>query len=91
MRITIETNVGIDQDVLNYLRLVEGQEREELAARLLDFKTVEELKEAFQDLPYHDLFELVNMEDCFSTLGIRLKLLDSAANEEKKIEEDGGI
>ena len=83
MRITIETNTGSDQDVLNYLRVVEEQERELLAAKLLDFQSVEELKEAFQDLPYHDLFELVKMEDCMSTLGIRMKLLDSAANEEK--------
>ena len=83
MRITIETNTGSDQDALNYLRVVDDQDRELLAAKLLDFQSVEELKEAFQDLPYHDLFELVKMEDCFSTLGIRMKLLDSAANEEK--------
>ena len=83
MRITIETNTGSDQDALNYLRVVDDQDRELLAAKLLDFQSVEELKEAFQDLPYHDLFELVKMEDCMSTLGIRMKLLDSAANEEK--------
>ena len=82
MRITIELNTGSDQDVLNYLRVVEAEDRELLAAKLLDFKSVEELREAFQDLPYHDLFDLVKMEDCMSTLGIRLKLLDSAANEE---------
>ena len=47
MRITIETNTGSDKDALNYLRVVEEQERELLVAKLLDFQTVEELKEAF--------------------------------------------
>ena len=43
MRIEIESKCSMDQQVLTYLRKVDGQERRNLAARLLDFKSEEEL------------------------------------------------
>ena len=43
MRIEIESKCSMDQEVLTYLRKVDGQERRNLAAKLLDFKSEEEL------------------------------------------------
>ena len=91
MRIEIEVNSLNDQDVINYLKLVEGQDRGELVAKLLDFESLNNLKQVNQDLPYHELFELIPIENVMSTLGIRLKLLDKKGNEEKDIDDMEGI
>ena len=40
MRIEIEMNSLNDQDVINYLKLVEGQDRGELVAKLLDYESL---------------------------------------------------
>ena len=77
MRIEIESECNKDDDVLNYLRNVDGQDRKDLAAKLLNHESAEKLEEAFEDLEKQDLFDLVPMED-MTTLGIRTKLLDSA-------------
>lgn len=59
--------------------------RENLAARLLEFESYEQLKEQYAaQLTYHDLFEVVQVENTMSTLGIRLLLF------EKKEENNGG-
>ena len=76
MRIEIESKCGMDQEVLTYLRKVDGQERRNLAAKLLEFKSEEELVATHQDLTQEDLFDLVNEDNAMFTYSIRTKLLE---------------
>ena len=61
---------------MTYLRKVEGQEKRDLAAKLLDFKTEEELLATHQNLAQDDLFDIVNEDNAMFTHTIRMKLLE---------------
>ena len=61
---------------MTYLRKVEGQEKRDLAAKLLDFKTEEELLATHQNLAQDDLFDIVNEDNAMFTHSIRMKLLE---------------
>ena len=84
MRIEIETKCGLDPDILAYLRKVDGKEKRDLAAQLLDFKTEEELLATHQDLTQDDLFDIVNEDNCMFTHSIRMKLLEKADEAEEE-------
>ena len=50
-RIEIERMCNADEEILNYLKLLEGQDKRELAAKLLgDFESVAALEQTFGDL-----------------------------------------
>ena len=61
---------------MTYLRKVDGQEKKDLAAKLLDFKTEEELLATHQNLTQDDLFDIVNEDNAMFTHSIRMKLLE---------------
>ena len=61
---------------MTYLRKVDGQEKKDLAAKLLDFKTEEELLATHQNLTQDDLFDIVNEDNAMFTHTIRMKLLE---------------
>ena len=61
---------------MTYLRKVDGQEKKDLAAKLLDFKTEEELLATHQNLSQDDLFDIVNEDNAMFTHTIRMKLLE---------------
>ena len=61
---------------MTYLRKVDGQEKKDLAAKLLDFKTEEELLATHQNLSQDDLFDIVNEDNAMFTHSIRMKLLE---------------
>ena len=61
---------------MTYLRKVDGQEKRDLAAKLLDFKTEEELLATHQNLTQDDLFDIVNEDNAMFTHTIRMKLLE---------------
>lgn len=91
MRTTIELQGGNpDQSILDYLQLVDSETpRKDLAANLLGFPSSAELIEQVQELDKNQLFELVQFEDTMSTLGIRLKLLDSREQTHHTLIEEG--
>ena len=91
MRYTIEMMSGAaDQSICDYLKLVDPQaDRQDVAANLIGFPTAEQVKQAVQELSKAEVFELVLFEDCMSTLGIRLKLLDSTEDTHHTLIEEG--
>ena len=60
-----------DGEILTYLKLLDGQDRRELAAKLLDYESVEKLEAQHGELTQEDLFTLVQEDNTMSTLGIR--------------------
>ena len=92
MRYTIEVLSGdCDQQVCDYIKLVDQDTpREDVAAHLLGFPSAEQLKSEFTgDLNKEELFDLVQFENCMSTLGIRLRLLDSSEQTHHSLIEEG--
>ena len=66
-----------------------GTSREDLAANLVGFPTADDLRQQVRELNRDSLFELVQFEDTMSTLGIRLKLLDSREDTHHTLIEEG--
>lgn len=61
MRIVIEEATTNSEDVLNNLKQIEGVDRDDLVARLLDFENLETLKaEVNQELGFDQLKELIS-------------------------------
>lgn len=91
MRFTIEVLSGHpDQSILDYLKLVDmNLPRDDLAANLLGFPSATELRQQVRELNRDSLFELVLFENTMSTLGIRLRLLDSRQDTHHTLIEEG--
>lgn len=91
MRYTIEVSTSnADQSICDYLKLVDmNVPREDLAANIMGFASATELLEQVHELNRESLFDLVLYENTMSTLGIRLKLLDSRDETHHTLIEDG--
>ena len=91
MRYTIEVTSGEpNQDICDYLKIVSLEaSRADVAANLLGFPSAEQLRTELGPLDKQEVFELVTPECTMSTLGIRLKLLDSTEDTHHTLIEEG--
>ena len=79
-----------DQSVVDYIKLVDPEaNRQDVAANLIGFPGSEQLKQSCSELSKEEVFDLVQFENCMSTLGIRLRLLDNTEDTHHTLIEEG--